>query len=57
MSAILEPVVRPALNSPVVAVTPKRAAGFYRPELDGLRFCSFLAVFISHECLRVAECW
>ncbi len=21
---------------------------FYRPELDGLRFCSFLAVFISH---------
>jgi peptidoglycan/LPS O-acetylase OafA/YrhL len=25
--------------------------GFYRPELDGLRFCSFLAVFISHAYL------
>ena len=24
---------------------------FYRPELDGLRFCSFLAVFISHAYL------
>lgn len=24
---------------------------FYRPELDGLRFCSFLAVFVSHAYL------
>lgn len=50
MATILEPVVRPALDAPVVADAPKRAA-FYRPELDGLRFCSFLAVFVSHAYL------
>lgn len=30
---------------------PGSERGFYRPELDGLRFLSFLAVFISHAYL------
>jgi peptidoglycan/LPS O-acetylase OafA/YrhL len=50
MITLLEPVASPALNAPLVPSATRRVS-FYRPELDGLRFCSFLAVFVSHAYL------
>lgn len=46
--------ITPLVNAPArvnAASTAAAASRFYRPELDGLRFCSFLAVFISHAYL------
>jgi peptidoglycan/LPS O-acetylase OafA/YrhL len=37
-----------------MAASPQR---FYRPELDGLRFCAFLAVFASHGLPRDAAAY
>jgi peptidoglycan/LPS O-acetylase OafA/YrhL len=35
-------------GSPGVALQVKKKSAFYRPELDALRFCAFLMVFVSH---------
>lgn len=49
MPTLLQPALEPA---EVLVASPAMARpGFYRPELDGLRFFSFLAVFISHAYL------
>jgi peptidoglycan/LPS O-acetylase OafA/YrhL len=32
-----------------IALMPKRVPHFYRPELDALRFCAFLAVYVCHS--------
>ncbi len=32
-----------------IARMPKRVPHFYRPELDALRFCAFLAVYVCHS--------
>jgi peptidoglycan/LPS O-acetylase OafA/YrhL len=34
---------------------PPASRAFYRPELDGLRFFAFLAVFASHTLLQIGE--
>jgi peptidoglycan/LPS O-acetylase OafA/YrhL len=38
-----------AVLAPAAPTSPETApARFYRPELDGLRFCAFLAVYVQH---------
>jgi peptidoglycan/LPS O-acetylase OafA/YrhL len=46
MHTVTLPAAAPAPPPPAAA--PRAAAAFYRPELDGLRFFAFLAVYLNH---------
>jgi peptidoglycan/LPS O-acetylase OafA/YrhL len=57
MSTMATMAALPETPPVVAAPAPAPARGFYRPELDGLRFFAFLAVFWSHAAPRNPAPW